>query len=240
MKKVTAFIGSASKKATYQTTVQAGKELHGPQKLRKILLICGILSTILWIGTDIYAAMQYEGYSYRDQVPSELSAIGAPTQHLWIAMLFVYNPLLIAFGIGVWKSAGAKRSLCTTGILLSAWGILGFLWQFFPMHMRGTVTTATDIGHLVMSGVTILAITLFIAFGSGIRGKWFRLYSFMTILVMLVLGAWVGQQTPRVAADLPTPWLGVIERVMVYAPMLWAAVLAVILLRFCERNSSEE
>jgi len=212
-------------------TVQAKRSAHAARSLHQILLIGGILSTILWIGTDIFASIQYDGYSYRDQAVSELSAIGAPTRLLWIAMQLVYNPLLLAFGVGVWKSAGKRSSQRIAGILIAVWGIIGFLWLFFPMHMRGAGVTTTDTGHLIMSGVTVLTITLFIAFGSLINGKWFRCYSGMTILIMLVLGGWVGMQYNRVAADMPTPWLGIIERVMVYAPMLWVAVLAVILLQ---------
>jgi hypothetical protein len=197
----------------------------------KVLLICGILSSVLYVGIDILAAMRWEGYSYASQAISELSAIGAPTRSLWIAMTFLFNPLLVAFGIGVWLSAGFKRSLRVTGILLAVWGALGFVWLFFPMHLRGAIGSATDTMHLVMAGVTVLLMTLFIAFGSGARGKRFRLYSILTILAMLIFGALVGLQAPRVAAQLPTPWMGVMERVSVYSPMLWVLVLAVMLLR---------
>lgn len=199
--------------------------------LRKTLLICGILASLLYIGTDILLAMRWEGYSYASQTISELSAIGAPTRSLWIAMIFLFNPLLIAFGIGVWRSAVEKRSLHIAGILLAIWGALGFVWLFFPMHLRGAIGSTTDTMHLVMAGVTVPLMILFIGFGSGARGKWFRLYSILTILAMLVFGALTGMQAPRVAAQLPTPWLGIIERVSVYAPMLWMLVLAIFLLR---------
>ncbi len=179
---------------------QAGKELRTPHMLRQFLLICGIMATLLYISTDILLAMHYEGYSYRDQAISELSAIGAPTQPQWVAMTFIFNPLLIAFGIGVWKSAGNRRPVRLTGILLSMWGLFGFMWLFFPMHMRGEIGSATDTGHLVMSGLTVLLITMFIWFGSTANGRWFRRYSWATLAIMLVLGAWVGQQAPRVAA----------------------------------------
>jgi hypothetical protein len=199
--------------------------------LRKSLLVCGIVSTLLYIGTDILLAMISPGYSYAGQAISELSAIGAPTRPLWIAMTFLYVPLLVAFGAGVLRSAGEKRSLRITGILIIVWGVVGLLWLPFPMHMRGAEFSTTDTMHLVMSGVTVILITLFISFGSGARGKWFRLYSILTILALLGFGALVGMQAPRVAAGLPTPWMGVMERVSVYSPMLWVIVLAVVLLR---------
>jgi len=198
--------------------------------ITKALLICGIVSSLLYIGTDILLSMRWEGYSYADQAISELSAIGAPTRPFWLAMSFLFNPLLIAFGVGVWRAAGQKRSLRITGILLMVWGVVGFLWLPFPMHLRGAERSFTDTMHIVMTGVTVLLITVFIGFGSGARGKWFRLYSILTLLAMWGFGAVTGMLASGIDTG-TTPWMGAFERVIVYAPMLWVLVLAVILLR---------
>ncbi len=197
----------------------------------KYLLICGIIASLLYIATDIFLASQFKGYSYIDQTISELSAIGASTRPLWIAMTFLFNPLLIAFGIGIWRKALQRRSLRITGVLISVWGVIGFVWLLFPMNMRGAIGSTTDTMHLVMAAITVPLMMLFIGIGSGAKGKWFRLYSIITILAMLVFGAWTGTQASRVAAQLPTPGLGLIERVSVYSPMIWVIVLASIMLR---------
>lgn len=199
--------------------------------IKKILLICGIIASALYIGTDTFLAMTWGDYSYNSQTISELSAIGAQTRTAWITMTIPFGLLLVAFGIGVWKSAGEKRSLRIAGILLSIWGAFGYVWLFFPMHMRGEIGSATDTGHLVMAGITVPLMMLFIGFGSGAGGKWFRFYSILTILTMLIFGAWTGTQAPNVEAQLPTPWLGIIERISVFSPMLWIVVLATMLLR---------
>jgi hypothetical membrane protein len=197
----------------------------------KILLICGIIIPLFYISIDTISAFLYQGYIYTDQAISELSAIGAPTAWIWTILNFVYNPLLVAFGIGVLKSADSKRGLRISGILMIIGGILGFGWLFFPMNMRGNIGTAFDVGHLVMSAVTVLTLTLIILFGSGAAGKRFRIYSILTIIVMLGGGGYSGTQAPRVAAQLPTPWMGTIERVSVFLPLIWILVLAVVLLR---------
>ena len=199
--------------------------------IAKVLLVCGILSSLVYVGTDILASLLYEGYSYTDQAISELSAIGAPTRPLWVAMGFLYNPLMIAFGVGVWLSAGPKRSLRVAGILLVVYGALGLTAPLFPMNLREAEKTLTDTMHIIGTSLTVLLIVLFIGFGSGARGKWFCLYSILTILITLAFGALTGMQGSRVGAGLPTPWLGVLERVCVYSPMLWVLVLAVVLLR---------
>ena len=92
--------------------------------LRRALLVCGIVAPVLYIGTDILAAtLLYQGYRYADQQVSELSAIGAPTRSLWIGMTDVWTALVIAFALGVWLSAGPKRSLRVTAALLGAFGL---------------------------------------------------------------------------------------------------------------------
>ena len=197
---------------------------------KHILLICGVASTIIYVVGDTVAAIAYPGYSYRDQAISELSAIGAPTKIIWIVFAFLFNPLIIAFGIGV-RRVAQTRSLKVTGILLIVWGVLGFLWLFFPMNIRGEIGSFTDTMHLVMTGITVLLITAFIGFGSNAQGKAFSVYSWLTILIMLTFGILVSLQEPQVVAQLPTPWMGVFERISVFSPMVWVSVLAILLLQ---------
>ncbi|MCX6903403.1 MAG: DUF998 domain-containing protein [Verrucomicrobia bacterium] len=118
-------------------------------------------------------------------------------------------------------------------------GVIGFGWLVFPMNTRGNIGSATDTGHLVMSGLTVLLMLLFVAFGSGASGKRFRAYSILTIFVMLGFGMYVGAQAPRVAAQLPTPWMGIMERISVFSPMIWVLVLAIVLLRASGKNTAK-
>ena len=219
------------------TKIRARKGLT-LQMVRKVLLICGILSSLLYVGTDILAAMLWEGYSYTSQMISELMAIGAPTRPFMIALFTVYNALVVAFGIGVWGYS-RKRSLRLTGGLLVAYGAVGQVGLlFFPMHLRGAEATLTDTMHIIATSVIVLLTLLYIGFGGAARGKRFRLYSIGTILIILVFGALAGLQGPRIAAGLPTPWFGVMERVNIYFSLLWVLVLAIVLLRAEKRSGS--
>ena len=67
---------------------------------RKTLLVCGIASSVLYAA--MIWAVRYEGYSPISQVPSELTAIGAPTQALWARLGWIYTMLVTAFGLGLW------------------------------------------------------------------------------------------------------------------------------------------
>ncbi len=133
--------------------------------LRKTLLVCGILSSLLY-GAMI-GAIGSEGYSRISQTPSELTAIGAPTRSLWMLLGAVYTVLVTAFGWGVWKSAGRDRALRIVGGLLVAYGSLGLLWPFAPMHQREVLAagggTLSDTMHVVLASATVLL--MFVAMG---------------------------------------------------------------------------
>jgi Protein of unknown function (DUF998) len=130
---------------------------------RKILLVCGILSSLLYVAMNVIAAMLYEGYNSTSQTVSELSAIGAPTRPLWLLLGIPYTLLATAFGWGVWVSAGRNRPLRVVGGLMVAHGVICLFWP--PMHMRGTEFTLTDTMHIVFGMVTVLLMLLTIGFG---------------------------------------------------------------------------
>jgi hypothetical protein len=193
---------------------------------RKLLLLCGILSSLVYVGGDLLAAMRYEGYSYTSQAISELSAVGAPTASFLLLFYVVYDLLLIAFGFGVWSSARDNRALRISADLLIAIGLVGFVWMLFPMHQRGAAMAFTDIMHIVIAAVQVLLILTAIGFGAAAFGKRFRLYSIATLAVLVVSGIVTGMDGARLAANAPTPWLGVTERINLGAYLLWVAVLA--------------
>lgn len=201
-----------------------------------LLLICGILSSLLYVAMNIVAVMRYEGYSSVSQTVSELSAIGAPTRLLWVLLGIPYTLLVTAFGLGVWKSAGRNRSLRVVGVLLVSYGALGVFWAFAPMHLRGAEFTLTDSMHIVLGAVTVLLMLLAIGFGAAALGKSFRLYSITSLAILVGFGALTGVEAPRIAANLPTPWIGLWERINIGAFLLWVVVLAIVLLR---RRGSE-
>jgi hypothetical protein len=168
---------------------------HTAGAVRRVLLVCGILSSLAYVAADVLAGLSWRGYDFVSQTISELSAIGAPSRRIWLALGIPYDLLLIAFGIGVWRCAAGKRSLRVTAALLVAIGAIGSLWP--PMHVRGSVTTLTDTLHVVWAGVISLFILLMIGFGAGAFGKRFRLYSIATMALLLVSGTLTCQPAAR-------------------------------------------
>jgi hypothetical protein len=200
---------------------------------RKALLICGVVSSLLY-GAMI-GAIRFDGYSRMSQVPSELTAIGAPTRSLWMLLGAVYTVLVTAFGWGVWQSAGRSRARRIVGGLLLTYGSLGLLWPFAAMHQRDVLAvgggTLSDTMHVALGGVTVLLMFLAIAVGATAFGKRFRLYSVSSIVILLAFGALTFWEAPRLQTNLPTPWIGLWERINISVFLLWVVVLATALLR---------
>jgi len=214
--------------------IQDRRELQSPNiMLRKILLLCGILASMLYVAMNIFISMRWEGYSSASQTVSELSAVDAPTRPLWFVLGIIYTLLTTAFGFGVWKSDLANRPLRIVGILFIVNGIIGLFWP--PMHQRHVLAagggTLTDTMHIIFSFVTVFLFMLEMGFGAAAFGKRFRLYSIATMVIALAFGILTGLDSPGIQANLPTPWIGVWERINIGIYLIWVVVLGVMLLR---------
>jgi hypothetical protein len=200
--------------------------------VRRLLLVCGILSSLLYVATDAMATWLYEGYSYTNQNYSELLATGAPTRLFMLLVSIAYNLLVAAFAGGVWRSATPKRTARTTGVMMVGYAVFSMMTPlYFQMDMRGAEVTPRGSLHGPMTAVMSLFILLSMGFGAFLVGRWFRFYSFATIVIVLTFGVLTGLQVPQLEARQSTPWMGLTERVNIYATMLWFAVLAIAILR---------
>jgi len=108
-------------------------------------------------------------------------------------------------------------------------GIISLFWP--PMHLRGAGFTLTDTLHIVWATATVLLMMLAIGFGAAAFGKLFRLYSIATMVILVACGVLTFSDGPRIAVNLPTPWVGVWERINIGVFLVWIVVLAATLLR---------
>lgn len=200
--------------------------------VRPMLLWCGFLSSLLYAATDVLGGLRYDGYSFTSQAISELMAVGAPSETFVDPLFVLYGVLAVAFGIGVFQEGTRQRRLRIVGVLLTAYAIIGLTGPlFFEMSQRGAGGAASDSAHIVLTAVIVLLLLLTVGVGATALGKRFRAYSWATLLTVIVFGAVSAAFGARLAAGQPTPGFGIIERVHVYAFLLWVAVFALALLR---------
>jgi hypothetical protein len=208
--------------------------------MKRALLLCGVLSPLLYALADLLAGLRWVGYSFRDQTISELGAIGAPSRPLFAALIFVTYLLFTAFGVGVWKAAGTRQKLRLAGAFLIALGVLALTaGQFVAMEMRGTDQGIRGALHVIEGAVAMVLLLAAMGFAAAALRRTFAIYTLATIAVMFIFGGWSAMSIPRVGEGLTTPWVGVLERIYWYAYWLWYVVLAVKLLREPPRSSPE-
>jgi hypothetical protein len=204
--------------------------------LNRVLLLAGIAYAVLFVvGNDVLAAALVPGYDPRSLAVSELAALGSPARPLALALVPVSTALLVAFGIGVWRAARGRRSLRVAGALVVASGFVGLFSLPFPMTARaqlvaGGAMPTTDVGHVVLTALTVGLIVGMIVASAVPFAAGFRWYSVVSAVVVLLFGALTGTPAPKLAAGASTPWMGVLERISIGAWLLWMVVLAIVLL----------
>ena len=208
-------------------------------KTSTLLLSCGILSGLAYVAIDLLASLLYPGYSLRGQAVSELFAIGAPTSR-WVVPLFsLCSVLLLAFAVGVWRTAGARPLVRALALMFAGSAVVGLLiWNVFPMHMRGADRTFTDTMHLILATnpfVLLSLILAIIAFRGGLR-----IYSALTVIILLVPAGAAFSYARALDLNQPTPWLGATERLSQYGYEAWLVVLAMALLSQQDRSGADD
>jgi len=219
--------------------MDSGKIFSVPGHLHKWLLLSGIFSSFLYITLNVVTVFLYKGYDAASQTVSELSAIGTPTRAAWITWASLYSLLIIAFGIGVWLAAERNRRLRIVAILLIADAVIGLFWP--PMHRREVLEagggTLTDTLHIVFTVVTIPLMIGIIAFGATAFGKSFRLYSIITLALLVIAGFLTGIDGPKIGTGEPTPGIGIWERINIGVYMIWIVIFSLLLLRKLKLSS---
>ena len=83
--------------------------------------------------------------------------------------------------------------------------------------------------HPVFAMITVPVMMLIIGFGAASQGKFFRIYSIATLLVLVAAGILTGVEAPNIDKDLPTPTIGIWERINIGVYMIWIAILSFML-----------
>lgn len=195
--------------------------------IRRMLLLSGLFSAILYVVTDIIASLSYPGYSIVDQNYSELLATGAPTREWLLISTWVYNFLVACFAIAICKTCLPVCIARITGAIILGYAIISMITPlYFQMDMRGAEPTPRGSLHPLLTAVMSFFILFSIGSGAFLSGRRFRIYSFLTIIAVTIFGLLTVSQVQELAAGLDTPWMGLKERVNIYLTMIWFAILS--------------
>lgn len=203
-----------------------------PDMLQKALLICGILCAVLSTVTDIVAGLMTEGYRFDTQSASILSGIGTPTRWFVLPVNLIAGVLMLAFATGVWFAVGANWALRLMACMLALNAILTMVAvAFFPSHPAELVNSPANKVNVMFMAPAVIVFLLAIILGAIGNHNWFRYYSIATLLLFLFGAILSILVYYKIVPGQPGTTVGIQERTMIYAEMLWLALQAVVLLR---------
>lgn len=201
---------------------------------RKFMYYGGILSPIFFVLVDIIGGMITPDYSRIINAVSELTQAGSENIYLLSSLFFISAVMGIGFGIGIVTEFSYSRSklIFSGGILIIINGIFsGLTGTIFPMDPFNVDITFAGTMHIILTALNALMIMLLIpmmGIGFYMERQWvsFRLYSIITLLIIVIFGG----STPVLMMN-DIGLLGLFERIVIYSYLLWFFVLAFKLIR---------
>lgn len=208
-----------------------------PNALQKILLSCGILAPLLYLGIDWLAGRLLKGYSFVAQSMSELGAAGSPTRSLVVSLTLVASVLMIAFGVGVWRAAGQAPLPRVVAVLVIGIAVLGLVATLFFPTRFGERPTFGSVGVILMF-LSVVCFVLAMVFGAAAYSGWLRIVSIgipasYVLLAVLRFATAASSSSGEVVS-----MIGTQERTMAFSFLLWVVFLAIHLLLLSSRGVS--
>lgn len=196
-----------------------------------LLLSLGVLAPVYYVViNDVVAATRYPGYDVLSRPVSELSATYAPSRPILVPLLVIFELVMIAFWVGVWRSTEGNRALRIAAGLMSSFAALGLLAFPFPM-VTNEVLGANTVHTIIWGVITPLVMLAGIGVTGAAFGTRFRLYVILTVAALVTFSALAGVQASQVTAGETVHWFGITERALIGIWLQWVAVLAIALLR---------
>jgi hypothetical protein len=204
---------------------------------KKLLFFGGIFGPIVFLLNDIIGSIITQGYSPIINAVSELTQAGSMNIYLLSSLFVISATMLVVFGTGIIShyKFGQSKLLFLGGIFIIILGIFSALsGSIFPMDpftaipMSGTFAGTM---HIILTGLNIVLIVLAIPMiGIGLYReklwKSFRLYSIITVLIMISFG---GLTSVLMMNNIEL--LGLFERITIYAYQSWIFILAFLFIK---------
>lgn len=198
-----------------------------PRKI-DLPILAGLFGPVVFFATTQYGAAITPGYSQVADAVSALSQRGAAMGGRINALFFMAALLQVALGWGlVRRFAGRDRAMAGAGWLIMAYAAMGAaIAAFFPMDPMGTEVTLPGVMHLVLVGLSALAlVAAMIVARHNPAASWFRSLTWACLAAMVA-----GGRLSAVAGGMGWPVLGLGERLTQDAYLAWLFTLAALAL----------
>lgn len=205
-------------------------------RVQQFLLSCGILASLLYLGTDLLASRLLKGYSFTAQSMSELSATGSPTRSVVVPLTLIASILLISFGIGVFRATGqALLPKVVSGLIIgnAIAGLVGTI--FFPTRFGERPSFGS--ANVIIMFLSVVFFILAMVFGVVAFKSWFRILSLLIPTSYIILAALRLTSASASSGGKAVTLIGAQERTMGYSFLLWVLALAIYLLLLLNKGA---
>ena len=200
----------------------------------RALRLCGalgVVSLLSYAAAVLFSPLAYPGYDWMSQAVSDLSALDAPSRELWGQLACLHAPCGIACCTAAAIYAGKssdKDRLLVVGIFLFA--LMNWLsavgYALFPLPEAGKGIQGFQAFmhvYVVTPGVVLLSIASLACIGiAGLKDTRHRTLGLCAFLALIAMFAGaIG------SFAVPERFFGVAERLSVFAPVLFNAVLGI-------------
>jgi hypothetical protein len=201
---------------------------------RALLYYAGFGAGVLYLLGDIVGGVITPSYNYVGNAVSELIQSGAENRLLLSSFLFLHAIMIVLFSIGILMQYpfGQSKLIFIGGVLLLAVGIAHLLSSsVFPMDPVGAQATFPGSMHLILVGLTVIAIfflmpLLGVGFHQLYAWRYFAIFTFVALAVIVISGV-----SSPIVISRGIEVMGLTERITAYTFYIWLFTLAYLLIR---------
>lgn len=199
-----------------------------------ILLYAGMGAGIFYLLGDLVGGFITPNYSFIKNAVSELIQSGAENRAFLSSFLFLHALMILLFSIGLLAQYPFTQSkmIFIGGILLLVVGTSHLLSSsIFPMDPVGAEATFPGVMHLILVGITVIAIFILMPLlGFGLYRLYAWRYFLVFTIVCLVIIVVSGISSPIVIGK-GIEVMGLTERLTGYTFYLWLFTVAFLLIK---------
>jgi hypothetical membrane protein len=192
-------------------------------------MILGVVATLIYVLHVVIGGFLWKNYSHLQQPISDLTATGAPNRTLLLTLTTVYGIMVFLFAISFTFLERKKHSkyFIWGGICFILMHLISIVYGLFPEDLPGSEVTFSGRMHIIIT-ILIVPFTilspLLIGLGLLKEKEWksFAIYSIITSLVIVILGA-----TSGIFYANKFPYFGIVERLNIGSLQLWTFIFSI-------------
>ena len=197
------------------------------KKIKKFLVICGIIAPLLFTIQLIIIGNYHPNYNHITQYLSELGAVNAPYANIKNTGLSIIGILIIFFSFGMYIELNDKKTKATIlgSSLVFISGLSFLLIGFFPCDPDCINFTTIGIIHGYLANTAqfpLIIAPYFFLTNFKMNKKWHSIYYYSIVSIILGIISFAVYKSYIFEGC-----IGLLQRISFGIPILWVEIIAI-------------